>query len=199
METALLDLLANALTLDDKLVPFVKNIANVDRTPCFTINQADEQFVRRRYVQIDGAEYIRKRYTSSIWINIWCNNEKERHSLIQQVRHRIFQAEANHYTTCKYYDNDTCTLLESRCEALTRITTNARANKQQCPDINHYTSFFQNHHIIKNTFRVDSVTDLDELDVTRETLRSIFKLEMDYYQYHKIGGQPFNDFELEDL
>lgn len=199
METAFLNLLANNLFFDDKIIPFVKNYANIDRTPCFTINQADEQFVRRRYVQIDGAEYIRKRYRSDIWINIWCNSEKERHSLMQQINHRIFQAEANHYSTCKYFKNDECLLLESSCEALTRINTNARAKKNQCPDINHYTSFFENHHILKNTFKIESVTDLDELDPSGQVLRTIFKLNMDYYQYYRIGGEPFTDFELEDL
>ena len=197
METAFLKLLANNIIFEDKIIPFVKNYADLDRTPCFTINQADEVFVRRRYVQLDGAEYIRKRYTSNLWINIWCNTEKERHTIMKQIYNRIFQAEANHYTTCKYFNNDECTLLGSRCEALTRTDTNARANKNQCPDINHYTSFFQTYNIIKNTFHIDSVTDLDELDPSREVLRTIFKLTMDYYQYYPIGGKPFTDFELE--
>lgn len=197
METAFLNLLANHLFLDGKIVPFVKNYSEIDRTPCFTINQADEQFVRRRYAQIDGAEYIRKRYSSNIWINIWCNTEKERHELIKQVNNRILQAEANHYSTCKFYKDDECSILKSRCEALTRTDTNARAKKNQCPDINHYQSFFQSHHIVKNTFHVDSVTDLDELDPTGQVLRTIFKLNMDYYQYYPIGGKPFTDFELE--
>lgn len=197
MENAFLKLLANNIIFDDKIIPFVKNYADLDRTPCFTINQADEVFKKRRYVQIDGAEYIRKRYTSNLWINIWCNTEKERHSIMKQIQHRIFQAEANHYTTCHYYDNENCSLTESRCEALTRTDTNARANKKQCPDINHYQSFFQTHNIIKNTFQIDSVTDLDELDPSREVLRTIFKLTMDYYQYYEIGGKPFTDFELE--
>lgn len=199
METAFLNLLANQLTINETIVPFVKNYAQTDRTPCFTINQADEVFKRRRYVQIDGAEYIRKRYTSSLWINIWCNTEKERHSLIKQINNRILKAEANHYSTCKHYSNEECTLLESRCEALTRKNNNARANKNQCPDINHYQSFFQSHHIIKPTFKIDSVTDLDELDPTGQVLRTIFKLEMDYYHYYRIGGEPFADFELGDL
>ena len=197
METAFLNLLANQIIFDDKIIPFVKNYADIDRTPCFTINQADEQFIRRRYIQINGEEYIRKRYTSNIWINIWCNTEKERHSIMKQIYNRIFQAEANHYTTCKHYKDETCNVTGSRCEALTRTDTNARANKKQCPDINHYTSFFQTHNIIKNTFQIDSVTDLDELDPSREILRTIFKLQMDYHQYYNIGGKPFTDFELE--
>ncbi len=195
METAFLDLLKNQIVYENTIIPFVKNYAEIDRSPCFTINQADERFIRRRYVQIDGAEYLRKRYNATIWINIWCNTEKERHTLTKQIDHRILQAETNHYTTCKYYEDDSCKLLESRCEALTHNT--GRTNKSQCPRINDYQSFFQKHHIIKNTFRIDSVTDLDELDPTGQILRTIFKLEMDYYHYHKIGGKPFDEFELE--
>ena len=196
METAFLKLLANNILFDDKVIPFVKNYADLDRTPCFTINQADEMFIRRRYVQIDGAEYIQKRYQSNIWINIWCNTEKERHTIMKEIYRRIYQAEANHYSTCTYYENETCAVTGERCEALTRIDQNARANKSQCPNINHYQSFFQQHHIIKNTFKIDSVTDLDELEPSRELLRTIFKLTMDYYQYYPIGGEPFTDFEI---
>ena len=195
METAFLKLLSNHLTYDNTIIPFVKNYAEVDRTPCFTINQADERFIRRRYVQIDGAEYLRKRYNSDIWINIWCNDEKQRHTLMKQINHRILQAESNHYSTCSHYKDDSCELLESTCEALTHNT--GRTGKQQCPNLDNYQSFFQKHHIIKNTFRIESVTDLDELDPTGQILRTIFKLNMDYYHYHKIGGAPFDEFELE--
>lgn len=179
-------------------IPIIVKYTPLDYTPCITIQQVDETFQRREYVEIRHEQYIRKKYSSDIWINIWCNNEKERHQLIELIQNRILQAEANHYTTCNHYSftEESCSVLESKCEALTRNTN--RTNKKQCPHLDIYQSFFKTHHIIKNSFHINSITNLDELDVAEPVLRTIFKINLDHYQYYKIGGRVFDDIKLNE-
>lgn len=193
MEKAFRDLLELIME-----IPIVVKYTPLDYTPCITIQQVDGRCQRREYVEIHNEQYIRKKYSSDIWINIWCNNEKERRQLISLIQERILQAEANHYTTCKHYNSvdETCSVLESKCEALTRNTN--RTNKKQCPRLDIYQSFFKTHHIIKNSFRIYSITNRDELDVAEPVLRTIFKIDLDHYQYYKIGGRVFNDIKLNE-
>ena len=188
MEKAFMELLTPVME-----IPIVVKYTPLDYTPCITIQQVDGRCQRREYVEIHNEQYIRKKYFSDIWINIWCNNEKERHQLISLIHERILQAEANHYTTCKHYNSvdETCSVLESKCEALTRNTN--RTNKKQCPRLDIYQSFFKTHHIIKNSFH-----NRDELDVAEPVLRTIFKIDLDHYQYYKIGGRVFNDIKLNE-
>lgn len=179
-------------------IPIVVKYTPLDYTPCITIQQVDETFQRREYVEIHNEQYIRKKYSSDIWINLWCNNEKERHLLIELIQNRIFQAEANHYTTCNHYnfEDERCSVLESKCEALTRNTN--RTNKEQCPHLDIYQSFFKTNHIIKNSFHINSITNLDELDIAEPILRTIFKINLDYYQYCHIGGRVFENIRLKE-
>lgn len=193
MEKAFRDLLELIME-----IPIVVKYTPLDYTPCITIQQVDGRCQRREYVEIHNEQYIRKKYYSDIWINIWCNNEKERRQLISLIQERILQAEANHYTTCKHYNSvdETCSVLESKCEALTRNTN--RTNKKQCPRLDIYQSFFKTHHIIKNSFHIYSIANRDELDVAEPVLRTIFKIDLDHYQYYKIGGRVFNDIKLNE-
>lgn len=196
MEKAFYELLNNQITYNDETIPIIMGYPKIDNTPCITINQADETFKKKRYVEIDTIQYLRKRYSSDLWINIWCNNNKERNSLIKQINHRIFQAEANHYSTCANYNNGKCEVIESECEALTCETP--RTLKGQCPNLKIYNSFFNFNHIKKNTFHINSITNLDELNITEPVLRSIFKLKMDYIVYYKIGGITFDKIHLDE-
>lgn len=194
MEMALLHLLKGWVKLDDVVVPVIRRYAPVDQTPCITVVQADETHQNRRYTEYEATQCIQHKYSSNLWINIWCRKEEERHELISQVWERILQAEANHYSTCGWYHDGLCSALnDGSCEALTRDTN--RTGKGQCPNLDVYRSFFRTWKIIKNTFYIDSVTDMDELDVSEPVLRSIVKLKMDYYTYHVIGGRTFTDIE----
>lgn len=198
MEEAFYNLLQGHITYDDELVDCIIGYAPIDETPCITINTADETFIRRRYVEINNIQQIQKRYRDDLWINIWCNTNKQRADIIRQVQLRILQAEANHYSTCTNYNNTSCTVLKSTCEALTH--NSHRAHKNQCPNLNIYNSFFKQHNIIKNTFYINSITNLDEIDISEPVLRTIFKLKMDYYNYHPIGGELYDKIKFsEDL
>lgn len=202
MEKALWILLQNNISHNETIIPLYRKYHQIDKTPCITITQADEYFLKRRYVEINEKQYLQKRYGSNIWINVWCNIEKERQSIVKNIENRILQAESNHYTTCQYYDktNNLCSYLNRTCETLT--VENGRSIKGQCPfpENNNYSSFFKTNNIIKNTFEIDSITNLDDLDKTGVVLRSIIKLNMEYYKYHQIGGRVFNDVKInEDL
>lgn len=198
MENAFYDLLNKQIQYDESIVPIIKGYAEIDSTPCITIQTADETFVKRRYVEIDNIQYIQKRYQTDVWINIWCNSNKQRISIIQQVQNRILQAEANHYSTCKNYNmqDKSCEVLNDTCKALTK--NKHRAHKNQCPNLDIYTSFFKHYHIIKNTFSINSITDLDELNIHEPVLRSILKLKMNYYSYYKIGGEVYTQLEIDE-
>ena len=44
-----------------------------------------------------------------------------------------------------------------------------------------------------------SITDLDELEPSQSILRTIFKLEMDYFKYYTIGGRTYDTFEIAEV
>ncbi len=196
MEKAFYDLLQDNISYDGSVVDCILGYAPIDETPCITIITADEIFIRRRYAEINHIQQIQKRYRDNVWINIWCNTNKQRVKITEQVQNRILQAEANHYTTCSNYNHKTtyCNVLKRECEALT--SNKPRANKNQCPNSNIYESFFKQNNIIKNTFCIDSITDLDELDISNVVLRTIIKLKMDYYTYYPIGGKLYENIEF---
>ena len=50
MENAFYDLLNKQIQYDESIVPIIKGYAEIDSTPCITIQTDDETFVKRRYV-----------------------------------------------------------------------------------------------------------------------------------------------------
>ena len=194
LEKAFIDLLRDNLTVSNDKIYTGNRYKAKDMTPCVTIMLADEQSIRRRYIEIDCKQYIQKKYSAELWINIWCNSEEERQTLIEEIDNRIDQTLANHYTTCSYYNNGDCSISDETCEALTSQSN--RAFKKQCPDLTKYKSFFNKNHISKRTFKVRSRTNLDELTLSESLLRTIFKLEMNYFTFYEIGGRPFNDLNF---
>lgn len=199
LEKAFLDLLRNHITILPPAKIFVgSKYSPQDNSPCITLNLADENFIRDRYVEIDHIQHLQKRYNADLWINLWCNTEEERTSLINDVSQRINEALANHYTTCSHFDmdNNVCSKTSNVCESLN--SRNGRANKKQCPKLEIYESFFTRNHIPKRTFIMNSVTNLDELDLTQPLLRTIFRLNMDYFTYYPIGGITFEEYTIDE-
>ena len=44
------------------------------------------------------------------------------------------------------------------------------------------------------------MTDLDEFDESETILRTLFQINLEYYQFNRIGGRLFNDIKFsEDL
>lgn len=198
LEKAFIDLLRNYLTIpNNRLFTGSRYIAR-DLTPCVTIQLADERFIRRDIVEMDQVQYTRKLYSANLWINIWCNTEQERQQLIDDITLRFNQLEASHYSTCNnfQFDGSICSKSKNVCEALTSQCN--RAEKKQCPNVEDFVSFFEANNIPLGTFHVNSVTNLDELDESEPLLRTIFRLEMNYYQFYKIGGRAFNSFTIHE-
>ena len=198
LEKVFIDLLRNHLCVSNDKIYAGNRYRPIDMTPCVNLLLADETFIRRRYVEFNNQQYIQQYYDAELWINIWCNAEEEREQLIQDITLRINQALANHYTTCHNFqiEGNICSITDETCEALT--SHNTRANKNQCPDLTKYKSFFNYCHIPKRTFKINSITDLDELEPSESVLRSIFKLNMNYHTYYNIGGRVFTDFTVEE-
>jgi len=195
LEKAFIDLLRNHLPIPNEKIYTGNRYRPKDISPCVNLLLADENSIRRRYVEIENKQYIQQYYSAELWINIWCNTEEQRENLINSVTLRIKQALANHYTTCSKYDNEFCSITSESCEALTSQSN--RANKNQCPDLTKYQSFFNKNHIRKRTFKYKTI-DSDELNLSEPLLRTIFKLEMNYYDYYEIGGRTFTDVILEE-
>lgn len=197
MVEAFLELLKGRITYNGKNIPILKRLKSRDKTPCITIDLASDMQTNRDY-RTDSTQRIVLEKNAEIWVNIWCDTEEERHRILSQIRLLFFKALSNHYSLCSHYDNGTCDFLESECEALT--VTNGRSAKSQCPhpETNDYTSWFKKHHIIKNSFRLSGISEMDELDVAEPVLRTLIKFDLNYIISHDLGGHVPTDLIFED-
>lgn len=202
MERAILNLLKGEISFDSMNIPIVRRLKPIDQTPCITIQQAAETQLSRRYLSKNDSQLIGLKNNAEVWINIWCDTEEQRHSIINQVTKRIFQALGNHYTTCAHFnkDNHNCNMLNCECKALT--IDNGRSIKGQCPYPKEYNycNWFRHYRIVKNSFKISGRHDIDELDIAKPVLRTQIQLDMDYYLTHDLGGRLFEDIKInEDL
>ena len=198
LEEAFITLLRNHLPIHNKYIFTGSRYIPNDRTPCVSIQVADETFIRKNYVEINHVQHLRRLYSADVWVNIWCSTEEERTALINAIELRFNQLLASHYTTCSNFnfDDDTCSKLDDECEVLTSDT--GRANKRQCPNLENFTSFFETYNIPQRTFYVNSMTDLDERGESETVLRTIFKLNMQYYKFYPIGGRLFDSITFNE-
>ena len=198
LEEAFITLLRNHLPIHNKYIFTGSRYIPNDRTPCVSIQVADETFIRKNYVEINHVQHLRRLYSADVWVNIWCSTEEERTALINAIELRFNQLLASHYTTCSNFnfDDNTCSKLDDECEVLTSDT--GRANKRQCPNLENFTSFFETYNIPQRTFYVNSMTDLDERGESETVLRTIFKLNMQYYKFYPIGGRLFDSITFNE-
>ena len=198
LEKAFITLLRNHLPIHNKYIFTGSRYIASDHTPCVSVQVADESYIRKNYVEIEHVQHLRRLYDADVWINIWCNTEEERTSLIDAIELRFNQLQASHYTTCSnfIFNDNTCSKIDNECEVLTSDT--GRTNKGQCPNLENFTSFFETFNIPQRTFYVNSMTDLDELNATETVLRTIFKLNMQYYKFYPIGGRLFDEINFNE-
>lgn len=198
MEKAVWNLLKGNVKCNDvEVISLVRRLTSEDETPCITIQQAAEVQLGRQ-VEHCKHEIIVTRNNVEVWINIWANNEEERDHIRNQVEYRINQALANHYTTCANYNHGNCNFIDDTCATLN--TKNGRTAKNQCPypeDYN-YTSWFIKNKIIKNTFTISGRQDMDELNITQPILRTLIKLDMDYFRTFDLGGQEVHEIIIDE-
>ena len=198
LEKAFITLLRNHLPIHNKYIFTGSRYIASDHTPCVSVQVADESYIRKNYVEIEHVQHLRRLYDADVWINIWCNTEEERTSLIDAIELRFNQLQASHYTTSSnfIFNDNTCSKIDNECEVLTSDT--GRTNKGQCPNLENFTSFFETFNIPQRTFYVNSMTDLDELNESETVLRTIFKLNMQYYKFYPIGGRLFDEINFNE-
>lgn len=202
MERAILNLLKGHIFLNTSSIPVVRRLKPIDETPCITIQQAAEVQLSRKYVNKNDSQFVSLKNNAEVWVNIWCDTEEERHSLVNQITKRILQALGNHYTTCANFNKDNSLCNTLNCECKTLSIDNGRSIKGQCPYPKkyNYCNWFHHHHIVKNSFKITGRNDMDELDIAEPVLRTLIQLDMDYYLTHKLGGRLFNEIKInEDL
>ena len=200
-----LQLLQNRIILDDQIIPVIIKDYWYDTTPCVTITGFsrdkgrynrqqrtiykklsedhplfDEDNPDEKYPHL--AEYQRKEY--EIQINVWCNTEREREEIVNQVRHLLFLARNHHYSYCVNYDNEThnCRKLEEECKA--RTVNGYRGLRGLCPAprMYEYCNIYKSNGILPNTIRISPDYERDEYDHKPPLKRSIIVINLDYYE-----------------
>lgn len=187
MVNAFYQILKGRIKINDEKIKVIHRLKSRDQTPCITIEQAAEIQMKRDY-RTDATQRVVIENNVEIWVNIWCDTEEERHTMISQIKRIFFEALANHFSLCSHYTEGQCEFLNRECEALN--ITNGRTAKRQCPypKENDYTSWFKEHHIIKNSFKLSGVQDMDELDIADPVLRTLIKFDLNYINSHDMGG-----------
>lgn len=186
---AFYQILKGRIKIDDEPVTVVHRLKRRDQTPCLTIEQAAEIQMKRDY-RTDETQRIIFENNVEIWVNVLCDTEEERHTIIKQIQLLFFNALGNHYSLCSHYNetDNSCSFINDTCEALT--VKNARTFKSQCPhpQKNDYTSWFKEFHIIKNSFKLSGIQDMDELEIAEPLLRTLIKFDLNYITSHDLGG-----------
>lgn len=197
IEKALIDLLRNHLSLPNEKIFTGSRYRPIDMSPCVTIQQVSEVQVSTKHIP-GSNEIIKSENNVEAWINIWCNTEEQRESLVDEVETRIFQALANHYTTCAKYHDGNCDFLNDECATLN--ITNGRTAKNQCPypHTYEYCNWFKKNNILQNKFIISGTQEMDELDLSKPILRSIIKIDANYIKLYNIGGHQIENLLIDE-
>ena len=199
MVNAFYQILKGRIKINEQPVKVVHRLKSRDQTPCLTIEQAAEIQLKRDY-RTDNTQRLIFENNVEIWVNIWCDTEEERHTMISQIKLLFFNALGNHYSLCSHYNetDNSCDFLNNTCEALS--INNARAFKHQCPHPkkNDYTSWFKKYHIIKNSFKLSGIQDMDELDIAEPLLRTLIKFDLNYITSHNLCGKVPEDLIIDE-
>lgn len=215
-----LRILQNNIIFDEDIVPVVIKDYWYDTTPCVTIGgfsrdkgryNREQRTVRKSLPETHPlfdendpnkkypflAEYQRKEY--EININVWCNNEREREEIVNQVRKLLFLARNHHYTYCVNYDKDThiCNTLNEECKA--RTVTGYRGLRGLCPAPRRYEycNIYKSNGILSNTIHISPDYENDEYDHKPPLKRSIIVINLDYYEVFIYDSDPVICFDVE--
>lgn len=208
-----LQILQNRIIFDDNIVPVVIKDYWYDTTPCVTITgfSRDKGRYNRQQRTIfkelsenhplfDAenptekypflAEYQRKEY--EIQLNVWCNNEREREEIVNQIRQLLFLARNHHYSYCVNYDIEThnCNRLNEECKA--RTVTGYKGLRGLCPAPRRYgyCNIYKSKGILQNTIQVSPDYERDEYEHRPPLKRSIIVINLDYYDIFLYDGEP---------
>lgn len=177
----------------------MKQSSPIDQTPCITIDDTGgvavfQKHITTRKVDQEMKQVLQERKNATVQIHVWCDSEKEREEINNQIMTLFYQMQTDHYMFCTNYEEGVCKYLETACPSIDD-SSNMRTSKNQCPNPKEYgyCNLFKKYHIIRNTFNLEPPFSLDDLTTTRPTLHSVFKCTMTYHTYYTIGGNTIQD------
>ena len=205
-------ILRDKIYVDDKLIPVVVKDYPLDKTPCITIGGFnrdrgnhrrqqvnvlrplskhhplyDPKYPERRYPH--SAEYSVKKY--EIMINVWCNTEKERELIIDQIYDCLFYCMNLHYMFCVRFDPKTklCETSNEICEAIT--DKGYHGLRGVCPSHhNHPLNIMSQNGIIKNSVHISPHYENDSRDKREPLKHSVIEVSLDYKRIKVIRSNP---------
>ncbi|MCF0122392.1 MAG: hypothetical protein HUJ74_04240 [Lachnospiraceae bacterium] len=195
IEKAFVKLFQGKIQHNSGVLPVIIRYKPLDRTPCITITKASETQIGRKHL-FEPYEKTQYRLNNTIWLDIWCDNEQERHNIIEQIYNILYQAINNHYLQCKHYEEGTCKNTNTPCTIST--LDDSTVFKSQCltPESSGYVSFFRENNILKWTFRITGEQRLDEPNLNPPVLRTQITIEFDRMKYHNVGGHLAEKIEV---
>ena len=204
---------------DDNIVPVIIKDYWFDTTPCITIHG----YVRKKgdynryYTTVqrplddehplyDNENPIKKyphlaestKYSYSVQINVWCNNEREREKIVNNVKDCLFLARNNNYNYCSKYDAEThkCKTLNEECKA--RTTYGYKRLRGLCPSPKEYgcCSLLKAYGVIKSSINISPDYEQDEYNHKPPLKRSIIDIELDYIDVNVFPSNPNMCYEI---
>lgn len=205
-------ILREKIYVDDKLIPVIIKDYPYDHTPCITISGMnrdkgnhrrqqvnvlskldenhplyDPKYPERRYPH--SAEYSVKSY--EITIHVWCDTERERELIVDQVYDCLFYCMNLHYFFCERYDKEdkSCKTTGEICEAIT--DKGYHGLRGVCPNKkNKPLNIMSKNGIIKNSVHISPHYELDDLGKREPIKHSIIEINLDYKRIKVIRSNP---------
>ena len=205
-------ILREKIYVDEKLIPVVIKDYPLDKTPCITISgyNRDKGKHRRQQVRVlrtlsedhplYDPKYPEKRYPHSaeysiksyeINIHVWCDTERERELIIDQIYDCLFYCMNFHYMFCERFDkkDKCCETTGQICEAIT--DKGYHGLRGQCPNKhNKPMNIMYKHGIIKNSVHISPHYEADILDKKAPLKHSVIEVPLDYKRIKVIKSNP---------
>ena len=193
----ILDLLYRHVSYDGSFVPIIKRAYPIDKTPCITIDNQNNT-LKFTYYSHNPYEWFRKRYEATTVIDVWCNSEDERQTILEQVDDCFNGVLNYYYPFCSRYHSGQCETLATDCPAPT--STRGRACKHQCPypDEYNYENLTTKHNVDLESINVNQGVDADEYDKHDVLLRTSISVSFNYIVSVYNGGKVSTNLEYEE-
>lgn len=206
------EILRGKIHIDEKPIPVVIKDYPYDKTPCVTISgfNRDKGKHRRQQVnvwrklpkdhQLYDPKYHEKRYPHSaeysvksyeVDIHVWCNDERERELIVDQIYDCLFYCMNLHYAFCVRYNHKEriCETTGDICEAIT--DKGYHGLRGQCPNHhNHPLNIMSKRGIIKNSVHISPHYEADILDKRQPLKHSVIEVNLDYKRIKVIKSNP---------
>ena len=191
------------------LVPVIKRSYPEDETPCITVDDSGGSASIERFItnvdyplssdhpQFDPDNPFRKQsqqvfrevFETTVNVHVWCDTERMREDINNQVDLLFHQAQADYYKFCSNYMGGNCKDSTTPC-MVDLSPTDKRGVKKQCPnpELYGYENIFTKYNLIRSSFIVEQPFTLDDLSKKEPVLHSVFRVRTGYYVDHIIGG-----------